>query len=1440
MATILLSAAGAAIGQGFGGTILGLSGAVIGRAVGATVGRAIDQRLLGGGGRAVETGRIDRLRIQTAGEGAPVARLWGQIRVTGHVIWAAPLEEEHNTATVGGGKGTAPKSSVTEISYRLSAAIALCEGPILGVSRVWADGEEIPPSDLGMTVYHGGEDQLPDPVIAAHEGEDAPAYRGIAYVVVDRLDLSRWGNRMPQLSFEVTRAARGGMGMAHLLRAVAVIPGTGEYALATQPVSIAGDLGETAMLNTDTPLAGTDFLASLKQLRTELPKVCSASLVVSWFGDDLRAGHCSVRPKVESKTVEGDGMVWRAGGITRAEAQKIARHEGRPVYGGTPADESVVQAIRAAAARGLKPVFYPFILMEQQEGNSLPNPWGGEGQPVMPWRGRITTAKAPGQAGSTDGTVAAGAEVAAFFGNAQAGDFTVSGGEVRYHGPDEWGYRRFILHYAHLCALAGGVDAFLIGSEMRGLTQIRASEAGRSWAFDAGLGGWTAYHATASLGGGGVEFRPGNANPRLLHNAPGVIDGRRARFMVIDMERIAPRTTGTWIGRILYGSENHPLALSYQARFADPPLGERVRAVVDMWALPSGGADWKNSTAINQFRIDLEEGGPNGAIRFHGIHIVDDVPSYPAVSALRSLAADVRAILGPDVRISYAADWSEYFGHHPGGGELRYHLDPLWADANVDFVGIDNYMPLSDWRDGEEHLDAQAWRDIHDPAYLMANIEGGEGYDWYYADDADRAAQIRSPIEDGAHGEPWVWRYKDLRNWWGRPHHERVGGLRSALPTAWQPRGKPIWFTEIGCAALDRGANQPNKFLDALSSESLLPHYSSGRRDDAMQAAALAAIMQYWADPDRNPQGDYGGPMLDMGRAHVWAWDARPWPAFPARTDLWSDGPAWLRGHWLNGRASAVPLADLVADLCREAGVAAFDTSGLFGQVRGFVLTGSETGRAALQQLMLAYGFDAFEDGGVLRFRMRAGRVDRVILPEMLAEAEGLAAPEFTRAAEAEVSGRVLLNHIDAGGSHESATTEARLPGDADGPASTSELSLALTRGEGRMTVSRWLAEARVAREGVRLALPPSQGDLVPGDVIALQDASRWRVDRIERAEAITVEAARIEPGLYRAGEAGDDLPAARAYLPPMPVGFAFLDLPLLRGDEVPHAPHLAVTARPWPGSVAVWMSEAGEGGYAALATVSAPALMGVTLSPLAAAASGVFDRGPALRIRMRGGQLGPVAQAALFAGANAIAIGDGTPDRWEVMQFAHAEPAGDGEWLISGRLRGQAGTDAVMPLVWPEGSLVVLLDGAVRQLPLAPSTRGVAHHYRLGPALRAVDDASYRHQEAAFPGVGLRPLSPCHLRVRGRAVSWIRRTRIGGDGWDGADVPLGEDSESYLLRLLRDGTLLYREVLAVPQWQAPAGLWDGVAEGGDFVVDVAQLSAVYGPGPSARKIVNV
>ena len=235
--------------------------------------------------------------------------------------------------------------------------------------------------------------------------------------------------------------------------------------------------------------------------------------------------------------------------------------------------------------------------------------------------------------------------------------------------------------------------------------------------------------------------------------------------------------------------------------------------------------------------------------------------SFPAVTRLIALAAGVRSLLEAGTKISYAADWSEYFGYQPqdGSGDRYFHLDPLWADANIDFIGIDNYMPLSDWRDGAEHLDA-THGSIYDLEYLRQNIEGGEGYDWYYHSLDAQAAQIRTQIMDGAHSEPWVFRYKDIRSFWSLVHHERVGGVRSLGPTVWEPKSKPIWFTEFGCAAIDKGTNQPNKFLDAKSSESSLPNYSNGARDDLMQKQYLRAMASYWNDPANNPVSEeYGG-----------------------------------------------------------------------------------------------------------------------------------------------------------------------------------------------------------------------------------------------------------------------------------------------------------------------------------------------------------------------------------------------------------------------------------------------------------------------------------------------------------------------------------------------------------------------------------------------------
>jgi hypothetical protein len=559
MATLVLGAVGSAIGGAFGGAILGFSGAAIGGFIGSTIGSVVDNWIVSSLAPAqrIEGARLDSLRITSSTEGAVIPRLFGRMRIGGNIIWATDFREEVNTTSQGGGKGSGPKVTTTEYIYFASFAVALCEGEITGIGRVWADGKAMDMTGVTWRWYPGDEVQGPDPFISAKMGAaNTPAFRGTAYVVFEELNLSAFGNRLPQISFEVFRPLADPDTAEGLVKAVTMIPASGEFTYATSPVKkTTGTGGATVAENLNAITDTADIVVALDRLQSLAPAMESVSLVVAWFGDDLRAGNCKVRPGVEVDTKTTTPSAWVVNGVARADAFLISRDaEDRPVYGGTPADFAVVQAIQEMKARGLRVTFYPFLLLDVPPGNTKPNPYSANaaasGQPTFPWRGRITCSPAAGFAGSVDKTATAATQVAAMIGTATPANFSVSGTTVSWTGPvGEWGLRRMILHYAHLCRAAGDVDAFLIGSEMPGLTTIRS------------------------------------------------------------------------------------------------------------------GAS-----------------------------------TYPGVTAFKSLAADVRAILGAGPKIGYAADWSEYFGHHPadGSGDVYFHLDPLWSDTNINFIGIDNYMPLVD------------------------------------------------------------------------------------------------------------------------------------------------------------------------------------------------------------------------------------------------------------------------------------------------------------------------------------------------------------------------------------------------------------------------------------------------------------------------------------------------------------------------------------------------------------------------------------------------------------------------------------------------------------------------------------------------------------------------------------------------------------------------
>src|SRR5262245_20036244 len=244
MATLALAVAGAAAGSALlpaGVTFLGatLTGAAIGAQAGALAGSLIDHALFAASGqsRALPGPRIAELRVTGASQGAPIPRLYGRARIGGQVVWATDFEEEVVTGSQsGGGKGGVlggAKAKTVEYRYFASFAVALCEGEIAGIGRVWADGAELDLATVTHRLHAGSETQAPDSLIEAREGAgNAPAYRGLAYIVFERLALASFGNRIPQLSFAVHRAVDS---FESSVRAVTLIPGAGEFVCAQEP-----------------------------------------------------------------------------------------------------------------------------------------------------------------------------------------------------------------------------------------------------------------------------------------------------------------------------------------------------------------------------------------------------------------------------------------------------------------------------------------------------------------------------------------------------------------------------------------------------------------------------------------------------------------------------------------------------------------------------------------------------------------------------------------------------------------------------------------------------------------------------------------------------------------------------------------------------------------------------------------------------------------------------------------------------------------------------------------------------------------------------------------------------------------------------------------------------------------------------------------------------
>lgn len=160
--------------------------------------------------------RLEDLRSQVSSYGNNIPFEYGDNRHAGTVIWPRVIEaveHEHSESSKGGGG-----PSQISYTYTLSFAVLVCEGPISGIRKIWANKKLIydvsagnenatqDPAISELRIHLGTDDQEVDPLIEATEGE-APTYRGYAYVVFQDYDVTEMNGRVPQFEFEVVTDA---------------------------------------------------------------------------------------------------------------------------------------------------------------------------------------------------------------------------------------------------------------------------------------------------------------------------------------------------------------------------------------------------------------------------------------------------------------------------------------------------------------------------------------------------------------------------------------------------------------------------------------------------------------------------------------------------------------------------------------------------------------------------------------------------------------------------------------------------------------------------------------------------------------------------------------------------------------------------------------------------------------------------------------------------------------------------------------------------------------------------------------------------------------------------------------------------------------------------------------------------------------------------------
>lgn len=716
---------------------------------------------------------------------------------------------------------------------------------------------------------------------------------------------------------------------------------------------------------------------------------------------------------------------------------------------------------------------------------------------------------------------------------------------------------------------------------------------------------------------------------------------------------------------------------------------------------------------------------------------------FPAVEELILLAAEVKKILGDGVKVSYAADWSEY--HHTTDG--WYNLDPLWGSPDIDFIGIDAYFPLTESKES-----------IYNPEEIIKGWKTGEGFDFYYSD-AEKTKRHPLSVE-------YAW--KNIEWWWSNQHRNPDG-----TTTLWQPQAKKIWFTEYGFPSVAAATNQPNVFYDPNSIESHFPLHSSGATDFAAQRSAIYATLKHWENSG----------MIEQ--KFLWTWDARPYPYWPNLMKVWSDGEVWEKGHWVNGKLGLSTIGQVIAELGARCNIPAskLEVNNLHYQVEGLNISNQTSAKKVLELLAMAYPFYMVERDKRIVFR--GEEIDSISIPEeklSLGE-RGEGALTIKRLSEQNLPKTVTINYYDRHDAFRVKNVYAYEEHSRSQEKLHMNLPMLLGAGHAKQIVNRTLHNILQQRHIYILHLPMEFVHLHVGQVIELEYKSNSYQLQIRKIKVIKNRSVKIEATeslqklIFR-----DDVLVSSTEQDEMisATHFEVLDIPLLTQEQDLFRIGIAAIGEGsrWEGAL-LEISE-NDKSYSPLGTVQNKAVMGTTVNALQEMRLPLLDRKSKVIVNLIEGKLKSLKWEQLLNGDNLALIGD------EIIQFRYAKLLQENQYELSHLVRGKFGTEPQMN-THQESERFILLNEAVQTFEL-PKQYVDKQLYIRARSLNSLEESK---QSFLYKAKTQRAYSPCHIKFDESLgiVKFKRRNRIEQDMRDYLDIPLEE--QSYLIEAYaQDGSV--------------------------------------------------